>query len=68
VVKNTTQCVLESSREVGDWLDHPAEAHAEIEGALAAAGRRVAGELVVGYPPAAPCVVHSDASGTVGIR
>jgi hypothetical protein len=68
VAKNTTQCVLESSREVVDWLDHPALARAELENALAATGQRVARELVVGYPPAAPCVLHSDAGGTVVIR
>ncbi len=68
VAKNTTQCVLTSSREVVDWLDHPALARAELENALAATGQRVARELVVGYPPAAPCVLHADAGGTVVIR
>ena len=68
VATTTTQCVLESSREVADWLDYPVEAHAEIEGALAATGRRVATELVVGYPPAAQCRLGADAAGTVSPR
>lgn len=66
VITNTTQCVLESRREVADWLDHPDQARAEIEGALAATGQRVARELVVGYPPAAQCRLRSDAAGEVG--
>jgi hypothetical protein len=68
VATTTTQCVLESSREVPNWLDYPVEAHAEIEGALAATGRRVATELVVGYPPAAQCRLGADAAGTVNPR
>jgi hypothetical protein len=68
VVAKSTQCVLESRRTVEDWLDHPALARAELENALAATGRRVARELVVGYPPAAQCVLHSDTSGSVDIR
>ena len=68
VVANTTQCVLESRRAVEDWLDRPAEAHAEIEGALAATGQRVAKELIVGYLPAAQCRLGSDAAGNVSVR
>ncbi len=68
IVAKATQCVLESRRPVEDWLDHPSEAQAEVESALAAVGQRVARELVVGYPPAAPCVLRSDTSGSVDIR
>ena len=67
VVANTTQCVLESHREVADWLDHPTEARAELEGALAVTGQRVARELVLGYPPAAQCRLRSDAAGKVSV-
>jgi hypothetical protein len=65
VVATVTQCVLESRRSVEDWLDHPTEARTELEGALAATGQRVAAELIVGYPPAAQCRLHSNADWAV---
>ncbi len=68
VAATTTQCVLESFREVGDWLAHPDLARAEIEGAFAATGQRVGTDLVVGYPPAAQCRLGSDAEGRVNVR
>ena len=67
LTESTTRCVQVSAKDVDTWSADAAQARAEVNGALAGTGHRIAAELL-GADKWVPCRFQPDGRAAAGQR